>query len=650
MLKRFIIILLLSASKFSFATKQSLLDSLQHVIDTTTNLRLKTESLYTLSYEYGLIEPELGIQYGRACYRLAAQEHDYVSQLNAYNGIGNAYETLGNYDSALHYHQRSFEIAQLHGSPYNLVATSFNVANCYKELGDYHTALDIYLKAFSVIENGKKYNPRVHYYLSELYLKLNQIKEAQFHALEGLKRTLNTDYDYIGYNHAVLLAKCLYQEGDTDSALIILHETLDSLKTNTDQFSIALCLNAIGEIYLDLSEYKKALDYFREEYFIQEQTRNKNGLALVSLNLAYCYAQLNDAARARNYLRQTINNLDAIKRNKDILMKALYKIALVSEEAGDYPQAVKYYKAHFSLKDSLMGIENLHQINELQTIYATEKKERKIELQQIELENQHLLLSRRKSQFIALILIFLLLLLTGLFFYYRYRSRQKLKFVSEVQRLENIRDLALKDKENEERMRIARNIHDELGSGISKIFLLAEGTLPLLYENPKAAENIKTLSRTAKSISENMRDLVWTLDPDNNTLDNLIAKMHEYSSDFFEDLPVQLHYQIPDNFPPLKISKEAMRNIFLVYKESLNNIIKHARATETLIQVSFEKQLLKIIIQDNGRGFNPDLVRKTSNGLKNMMNRMKDSGGELGIESNDTGTTVTIICPIPKDA
>lgn len=644
------IVLLLQFFLFSaneiYSTRPEYLDSMKVVADTSTDIPSKLNALYTLSFENALINPRLGIKYAKECLRLAQEVNDQRSILNAYNGLGNCYETLGNYDSALFYHQKTYLLAIPVGNKRLLASTIFNVAGCYKELGQYEKALSIYLNTYSKFTDAEYYNPRLHLFMGDIYIHLDNYPEAEYHSRKGIQRTFNTEIDYIGFSLYVQLAKCLHHKNENDSAIVLLDQAIEGLKKNTDQISLAGALSARGELYYDLGNYQLALQNFLEEDLIRKNTSNVVGQINSLINLSKTYIKLNEKGKSEIFLKQAIKLTRQIQRNKDILLIFYKQIAELSEQIADVNTALFFHKKHDELKDSLLNQENYRQLNIIHTQYETVQKEHKIQEQKIILTEQQLEISEKKNQFILLIVLFIIILFTGTLIYFRYLSAQKLNFLKELQKQENIRLNAIREKENEERMRIARNIHDELGSGISKLYLLAEGTLPLLESNEKASENIQTLSKTARNISENMRDLVWTLDPENNTLDNLVAKMHEYCSDYFEDLSIRTNYNITDPVPAYILSKDVQRNLFLAFKEALNNVVKHAGASWITINMKIDNYRFMVEILDNGKGFNVEQIRKTSNGIKNMSQRLKDVKGSFEIDSSPEGTRVRLSIPI----
>jgi signal transduction histidine kinase len=626
-----------------FSTDKRYLDSCEHVLKTTTDISKKLNCLYTLSYEYGLINPRKGIAYATECLELAKQSKNQMAQLNGFNGMGNAYESLGNYDSARWCHVNSYEIAKKIGSKGPLVATLFNIATCYKEQGKYKQALDIYIEAFKKVENEKTYNSRIHYYMGEMYLMLSNYEQAIYHSKLGYKKCMEFDFEYVAYNMNVVLAKCKLQLGEIDSAIYILKITRNKLKSYTDQISYCICLNALGEAYLLDKNYEKAIECFLEELMIQEKIGNANGTCIANLNLAFSYAVLNklDVKRIKYHLQKAENSLNHIQHNKDALMQTYKKLSKTYEIIDVVPKAYSYFKLYSEIKDELLNTERFNQMNELQTKYATEKKEKQIQTQNADLENQKVVLERNRLQIILLIVALAFFTLFSYLFYKWYKSKQKTKLMLEIQHQEQLRETALKDKENEERTRIAKDIHDELGSGLSKIKLMSDLIKKQEIQDKNVNAQLNSISETSGKLVDNMRDLIWVWNPENNNLSNLIARIREYSYDYLEEFPIEFKVNSPEIIPEYTISNEVGRNIYMIVKEILQNIVKHSYASNVELIISVNTKL-KIEFIDNGKGFDSHLDFK-GNGIKNLKSRSERIGASIVFNSElNKGTRVSI--------
>ena len=201
------------------------------------------------------------------------------------------------------------------------------------------------------------------------------------------------------------------------------------------------------------------------------------------------------------------------------------------------------------------------------------------------------------------------------------KIKQKIKKLEEKQALEK------------ERTRIARDMHDEIGSNLTRISLLS-GII-----NPRAdkEKNTIALNQITDSVNETIEkldEIVWAVNPSNDNLKKLTAYISEYAENYFEVSEIKCRFSFPEFIPEINLSSEKRHNLFLVIKEALNNALKYSQAKRVSISLVVELSFFKITIKDDGKGFSPELISNTSNGIKNMKERMDLIGGEFEIKSN----------------
>jgi len=171
-----------------------------------------------------------------------------------------------------------------------------------------------------------------------------------------------------------------------------------------------------------------------------------------------------------------------------------------------------------------------------------------------------------------------------------------------------------------------------LGSGLSKINFLSELIIVGKSNEVVTKENAAAISETAKVLIDNMRDLIWALNPENTTLENLLVRIREFASDYLEEYCSEVKMIFPDEVPDMDISKESHREIFMAIKECLNNIVKHSNAKTVECEAAISDSVLMLTIKDNGIGL-PLYTSGTGNGLQNMKCRMEAIGGNFHLES-----------------
>jgi len=515
--------------------------------------------------------------------------------------IGQVEYVIGNYEKALTNYIASVKLFQRLNDKSKVAEVYNEIAVLHRKNNDLVKSKEYIAEAMAIYEDNYDTNG-VATTFNNLGIT-SEIEQNPLQALSYYRKALNLyvktgcelcisySFNYIAGIYSILQR--------FDSALVYETKSLELRRKIDNKFMIVQSINSLGEIYFKKSNYNQSIKFFLE-----------------GASLAY-----------------SLKFVDYEKMAYDFLSRSYEKI-------HNYEQAYKYHVLYFKLNDSLFNISRFAQISELQTRYETEKKETKIkllnqseQLNKLAINEQRVQIQKRNYLLGGVSLLFILLVIAG----YIFNSRQKLN--NSLARIK-----AIKDTEDSERLRIATDIHDELGSGLSKINFLSE----VIYTKPsEASANFASIAETSKALVENMRDMIWALNPENTTLDNLIARMREYSTDYLSDFPIELKSIYPDEIESIQIQKETHRHIFLIIKEALNNIVKHASATYVEIKVTFSESL-NICIQDNGKGFQTDLA-SNGNGLKNMLHRISAVEGKLIIKSGiGDGTNLFIVIPIDK--
>jgi signal transduction histidine kinase len=195
-----------------------------------------------------------------------------------------------------------------------------------------------------------------------------------------------------------------------------------------------------------------------------------------------------------------------------------------------------------------------------------------------------------------------------------------------------------------ERTRIATDMHDDLGAGLSQIKFLSEAIGMKRQKHLPIEEEVSSIRSFSDEMIDKMGEIVWALNEKNDTLNDLLSYTRSYAVEYLEQNGIKCHVDEPDNIPQLNVSGEFRRNIYLTAKESLHNIVKHAQATEVFIKIEISNWLT-IQIRDNGIGINNSPKNSWGNGLVSMNNRVKELIGTFKIE-NMEGTLITIKVPL----
>lgn len=194
-----------------------------------------------------------------------------------------------------------------------------------------------------------------------------------------------------------------------------------------------------------------------------------------------------------------------------------------------------------------------------------------------------------------------------------------------------------------ERTRIAEDMHDDVGASLSRISMLSEVARTNLEPNHRSGPFLEQISDTSREVIDEMNQIIWALNPKNDSLDGLLAFIRRFAMEFFESSPVRCSIEIPEKVPDIELSVEVRRNLYLVIREALHNAMKHAGASQVSIVLEIPEKGFAIRIKDNGRGFDADGLQYHGNGLFNMKKRINDIGGKIQVTSAPgKGTEINI--------
>ena len=220
------------------------------------------------------------------------------------------------------------------------------------------------------------------------------------------------------------------------------------------------------------------------------------------------------------------------------------------------------------------------------------------------------------------------------------RERERLKAKDQMNEYE--KELAVYKAQQHERDRISADMHDELGSGMTAIRLMSEIARNKMKDQTPV--EIEKISQSADEVLNKMNAIIWSMNSSNDTMDNLVSYIRSYALEYFDNTPITCKITTPEYIEPAELTGDKRRNIFLSVKETLNNSLKHSKASELSIDFDISN-VLTIIIADNGVGFDPQKTRQFGNGLKNIAKRIGNIGGTYKIENKD-GTRSTFKLPL----
>ena len=196
-----------------------------------------------------------------------------------------------------------------------------------------------------------------------------------------------------------------------------------------------------------------------------------------------------------------------------------------------------------------------------------------------------------------------------------------------------------------EKMRnnIARDLHDDIGSTLSSINIISQLALK---ENEKAPQHLQRIAENSARIMENMSDIVWSIHPNNDKLEQVLMKMKEFTAEILESRNIAYEFKVEEGIGDLKLEVGTRKNVFLIVKEAINNAAKYSEAHEVIVNLKVTPGRFHVAVTDNGKGFDTSL-NKTGNGLRNMKERAESIKGTFLVTSMPgKGTEISLDVPI----
>ncbi|HYK90229.1 MAG TPA: triple tyrosine motif-containing protein, partial [Acidobacteriota bacterium] len=199
------------------------------------------------------------------------------------------------------------------------------------------------------------------------------------------------------------------------------------------------------------------------------------------------------------------------------------------------------------------------------------------------------------------------------------------------------------------RTRIASDLHDDIGANLSKIAVMSEvANQQLGSAYPGLEQPLWAIARISRESVASMSDVVWAINPARDSLVDLTRRMREFSSDTFTACSIAFEFRSPSATPGMTMGADLRRTVYLIFKEAVNNIVRHSGCTRAAIDIQTNGSWIELRVSDNGRGFDPCRIIE-GNGLLNMRKRAERSGGNFSVSSSHrSGTTVALRLPVRR--
>lgn len=589
---------MLAQSKETISSKDTILQQLNTFKTTEAQLTFLEKHISDKIYA----QPKATEKYIQAYDSLVQSTNVIALKAKALNFKGMKQYALESYDKAIETYLKALRLLETEGDSEILVHVYNNLAGCYKIREDLITTEKYFLKALAIANRLKlvrwqanlNNNLAVLYMENQQYDKANPMFEEAIQAFQKLKNILMEGITYMNYGNSRI------ESEEFKKALENYSKAMELVTENQVPLLHAVSKTGKGIAFTKLKKYREALPLLQE------------GLAL---------------AKQIKHAQQTMESYNAM--------------ADYYANTRSFQNAYTYALQAQKLKDSVLNEQQDKNMAEALTKYEAEKKDKEIANQQLILKEKEAIILKRKNQFKISVFAGLLLLLLSfsIFLFYKQRQRIKNKEIEALKVQQNITKLeALIAGEEKERKRIAEDLHDGVNGDLSALKYKFSSITTEKLSTADIKNFEQGLSLLDNSI-EQVRRVAHNLTPpslQNFSLTEAIKQFCIKTNEVHNLKLIFSTYGIP-----LTYSKEQETTIYRIVQELVTNIVKHANASEALVQINNHDQHMSITVEDNGIGFDIS-SHHNGIGLKNIYSRVAFLKGTVQIDSNKKGTTVTV--------
>lgn len=627
----FIIVLSFTGLCFQVYSQATDIDSLINLADQAKG-KEKIMLLSDISYYSSFNNVSLSIEYGNKCLSEAQAIGDSLLIAEAYNALAIAYYARSDYEESLEYNKKALKIRLNYGDAYSIMSSYSKIGNCLSDMGKFDEAISYYLKCLKICEDNKltRQIGLIANNIAEVLRSQKNYQKAKKYYSIAIE-TANSLHDTIGWANAMinLGVMNMHQKnyGDADSLYSKAYSMIKGKKFLDIEAGIYI---NFGVLYKEQGKLKEGIAYYQKAKNIYEKTGEIHGMAIVYSNLG------------NSFLEKGYNDSAFVYYNKGIELaretKSLTRLQYAYESMSNYYQANKDYRQAFrydsiadNLRDSVFTTEKSKIIEELNTKYETEKKEKQLAEQKNTLTRQKLEVQRKNSLLAGTSGGLVTLLIIGFFIYREQKNRQeKLRHQVALEKAETVARI------QQEKLRISRDLHDNIGSQLTFVVSSLDN-LKYIQAEQDRTNKLKQLSSFTRETMVQLRETIWILNAETISYDQLVSRIAEFINQAKAASP-ETNFTINSGHDDPDFNANQAINIYRTVQEAVNNAIKHAGAEHVILEAITEK----LSVTDNGKGFNKNIVAE-GNGLKNMKLRMKESGFRTEIISTPgKGTSVTI--------
>ncbi|NJX16789.1 tetratricopeptide repeat-containing sensor histidine kinase [Tamlana crocina] len=641
-------ILMLLVGFFGFSQNfKQLIETSKVNLSKENSTAAKAKLTADLAWYYCYVNVDSALVYGEKSLGFSKQTKNDTLVGQSLNDLSTVHFVRGNYPTAIDYARKSLvyrkKLKDTAGiaSLYNKMGNNFNKTNVLDSTIYYYLkARDYYYKVNDSFSSVKiESNIAATYYLSGNHKKALEylIPSILYFQSKNLKRELSNSY--------ITKGNIFLSKNDTLVAIDAYKQAAKQAEESKNYVGWASALNNLSTIYNGLNSIEESTNYIKKAIEIRESIGALGDLESAKLTLAINNFTLGNIKESKEELLKIKSHF--IKTDANEKLQNLYETLMLIYAVENKRDSLNFYsKQYKQTLNTNLSESNLKYSQEIEAKYETEKKENEILEQKATIAENNLRINKKNTQLTGLAVLVVVLTLLG----YLLFKQQKLKneqLKKESQLKEALVKIETQNKLQEQRLRISRDLHDNIGAQLTFIISSIENLqFGFKITNEKLTDKLLGISNFTKETISELRDTIWAMNKNAISLEDLQSRISNFIDKAkLSSSGIQFEFMMDESIKKdIEFNSVRGMNIYRIIQEAVNNALKYADATAIAVNVKHEGSKLQFKVTDNGKGFEKESA-KSGNGLNNMKKRADEIDAHFEIESKPgNGTVLTLVC------
>ncbi len=613
--------------KFQEMDKDSLLTTLKNETIDTNRVKI----YLVLHNKFRLSEFLKARSYADSAYLLAKDIKWQKGIAKSSLELGTSFSLTGEADKAIEFLNESLKASESLGDTRTEANAYMTLGNIEYDKGNYAEALPNYYKCFDKFKETDYYPGMsaaliwvgiIYQYGQQDYEKaIETYKDADKYAIIG---SSDLNRSYIVSN----LADIYHEIKEYDSAIAYSEKSIEIKTKFKDTRGLSNTFNNLANVYYDIENFDKALEYYDKSFELRKSISDSTGIATSFVNLGKVEIARNNYQKSIDYSNQGLAIASRID-HKEAIREAYEFLSLAYEKRGDYRASLAAYKEYKTISDTLFNTESEKILAELNTKYDTEKKENKIAMQASEIARQESANQRNVALIIALVVASISLVVVIILIRSRSRKKEQLLIQENELKVRDAQMSAAINSQEKERSRFAKDLHDGFGQMISVLNLNLKS---LNDDKEKSHEVFENSSKVLEEMYTELKSICFNLMPQTLIQHGIGPAITEFANRI--NASRRIHVAIDLFGLDERLPELVEISLYRITQEWVNNILKYSDATTITVQITKEAAELTLLIEDNGMGFDKNLlINGKGNGWSNINSRVNLVKGEINLDT-----------------